>query len=65
MHYSYYQSLDEIRVELMDHADGIQCIVGDIKLSPFEVIAFGQAQHPRLEDYADNIDTMEFLISLS
>lgn len=65
LHYGYYQSLDEIRVELMDHADGIQCVVGDVKLPPIEVIAFGQAQHPRLGDYADNIDTMEFLISLS
>jgi hypothetical protein len=29
-----------------------------------QVVTFGQSQHPQLWDYADGIDTMEFLSNL-
>jgi hypothetical protein len=37
----------------------IQCIVGR------KDIAFGNAQCPTLSDYADGIDTLEFLLGLN
>ena len=27
-------------------------------------IAFGQTQHPKLWDYADNVDTISFLLTI-
>jgi hypothetical protein len=36
--------------------DDIQCITGR------EQVAFGAAQHPGLFNYADGVDTMQFLL---
>jgi hypothetical protein len=38
--------------------DAVQCIVGN------GFIDFGGAQQPSLTDYADGVDTMEFLMKL-
>lgn len=45
------------------HSDQIQCIVGHA-LSGYTVVPFGAAQQPALWDYADGIDTIDFLINL-
>jgi hypothetical protein len=57
LHYEFYTDAVEIRKHLHDNAD-IQCIVG------IDNIYFGQAQCPQITDYADNVDTMEFLMNL-
>lgn len=41
----------------------LQCVVGRPGLSD-NIIPFGKSQEPNLNDYADNIDTMEFLLKL-
>lgn len=56
VHFEYYQNLDEVKKELESHQEKIQCVVGN----GFE-IPFGQTQKPSLTDYADGVDTMEFL----
>jgi hypothetical protein len=60
--YEYYDSLSDLKSRLKNDEDQIQCIVsnGLTKNS----IAFGQTQKPQLWDYADNVDTLEFLISV-
>lgn len=45
------------------HGDALQCIVGRQGLAK-DIIPFGSTQDPALDDYADNIDTMKFLINL-
>jgi len=40
----------------------IQCVVGNNSQNNF--IKFGDAQKPSLWNYADNIDTIKFLLSL-
>lgn len=57
--YDYYQSEEELRDEIVSKEEQIQCIVGS------DYIPFGKAQMPELWEYADNIDTMEFLIGLN
>ena len=53
----YYESVDGIPEKLGE--DGrIQCIVGR------NHIPFGAAQSPTLTDYADGVDTMQFLLHL-
>lgn len=60
--YENYDSLSVLNQRLDRDKDQIQCIVsnGLTKNS----IAFGQTQKPHLWDYADNVDTLAFLISV-
>ena len=59
--YEYYETLSEVKNRLEQDTDQIQCIVSNnlIKKS----IGFGQTQQPNLWDYADNIDTISFLLT--
>ncbi len=41
----------------------LQCIVGKKSLAK-SIVPFGKSQEPGLSDYADNIDTMEFLLNI-
>ncbi len=57
VHYEYYDNKDEVIDQLKQSKD-VQAIVGH------GFLPFGQAQQPGLKDYADGVDTMEFLLSL-
>tara|TARA_R110000787_G_scaffold284341_1_gene397934 strand:- start:16823 stop:17887 length:1065 start_codon:yes stop_codon:yes gene_type:complete len=61
--YEYYDSLDSVKENLIAEKDNIQCIVSNLGIK--NEIKFGETQKPRLWDYADNIDTLDFLIKLS
>jgi hypothetical protein len=60
--YEFYENLEEIKHRLETDSEQIQCIVSNnlIKNS----VPFGETQKPKLWDYADNVDTIQFLISL-
>ena len=60
--YEYYENIADLQTRLTNEAEQIQCIVSNnlIKNS----IPFGQTQQPKLWDYADNVDTLQFLSSL-
>ncbi|MFW6101906.1 MAG: acyl-CoA reductase, partial [Bacteroidota bacterium] len=64
LYYERYDRLDEVRQILDQKKEQIQCIVTRSEKFP-EGVYFGKAQHPALWDYADNIDTIDFLLSLS
>lgn len=65
LYFSYYDDLAQAQELLQKQSDNIQCIVTNAPISvPSQVVAFGQSQHPALWDYADGIDTMEFLSNL-
>ena len=57
LHYQYYTDLKNIEEKLSQN-DDIQCIVSKNKTP------LGSAQKPRINDYADNVDTMAFLCGL-
>lgn len=57
LNYSFYEEEKKIIDELNGDED-IQCICGNAG------IAFGHAQNPSLMDYADGVDTMQFLLTL-
>ena len=61
--YEFYDSLDDLQIKLEKENEQIQCIVSNnlIKNS----IKFGETQKPNLWDYADNIDTITFLLTTS
>ncbi|CAN5270986.1 acyl-CoA reductase [soil metagenome] len=58
VNYYYYDNMPHLETKLKNKID-IQCIVGN------NYTPFGQAQHPQLADYADNIDSMQFLSALT
>lgn len=61
--YEYYDEISDLNCQFQNDREHIQCIVSsfhEIKNS----ISFGSAQYPKLNDYADGIDTMKFLIGL-
>jgi hypothetical protein len=57
VHYAFYSDKEDLLLGLSNNPS-IQCVVGR------EQTAFGQAQQPGLSDYADGVDTMQFLVSL-
>ena len=64
VHYSYYDDLPSLENELSQREEEIQCIVAKLKLDKHRTFSFGEAQKPSILDYADGIDTMEFLMNL-
>ena len=60
--YERYENLEEIQSRLEDEADQIQCIVSNNLIE--QSIPFGQTQEPNLWDYADNVDTIAFLLKI-
>jgi hypothetical protein len=59
LYYTRYQTIDEISDFLRLHAENIQVVIGN------QHIPFGEAQSPRLTDYADGVDTMFWLSQLA
>jgi hypothetical protein len=61
--YETYDSKATVKERLQKNAEAIQCVVA----SGFTIaeIPFGRTQSPSLSDYADGIDTVEFLLKTS
>lgn len=57
LHYQFYEDKQSVLDQL--NMEEIQCIVGN------GLIPFGGAQDPGLEDFADGVNTMEFLKTLT
>ena len=58
LNYQRYNAKSEVVDFIGEHRDEIQAIVGS------DFLPFGKAQSPALTDYADGVDTMEFLSNL-
>ena len=62
LHYEYYQNEAALDLTLTQNTDEIQCIVS--KEGKYAgSVDLGCAQQPEIDDYADGIDTMEFLLA--
>jgi len=64
LHYEFYDKVDNLVVEMNRRAEEIQCIVTKMDIDNIKTLPFGKAQQPSLTDYADGVDTMEFLTNL-
>ena len=63
--YDYYQSINELKETIKINSESIQCVVSIGNINYFKKnIQPGKTQMPALWDYADNVDTMEFLVGL-
>ena len=68
VHYEIYKDKNELREQLVNDGEQIQCVVsadnffaGDARLKS-KTVDFGRTQRPRLADYADGVDTLKFLM---
>lgn len=57
--YEYYDNIEDLKVKLKQDKEKIQCVVA--RNFTANEIAFGETQNPQLWDYADGINTLEFL----
>lgn len=68
LHYEHYKNVKYLEEELDSIANSIQCIVSSLSIvcknSSINIVKFGDTQVPELTQYADNVDTLEFLLSL-
>ena len=63
--YEYYDNLAAVQHMLNEQSDNIQCVAGPSSLNlRNQVVDFGKSQQPDLWDYADGLDTMEFLLKI-
>jgi len=58
IYYEEYSDKENLQNIIDSRKNEIQCIIGK------GYIPFGQSQHPNLNDYADGVDTMAFLLRL-
>lgn len=64
VHFEYYDDIDKVKGELQQHAEEIQCLVSKAPVDGWEHVPMGSSQQPSLEQYADGVDTMQFLSTL-
>lgn len=63
LHYAFYNDQTDLKNRIASHRDKLQLIVS--AQGWYEgSIPFGSAQFPKVDDYADGIDTMKFLSAL-
>ena len=60
--YEFYDDINALKIRLQSENEHIQCIVSDGIVE--NSIGFGETQKPKLWSYADNIDTIEFLLTI-
>jgi hypothetical protein len=61
--YEIYQNTEMLTKKIQTDSAKIQCIVSKNGWYP-DSVPFGQSQKPNLGEYADNVDTLHFLITL-
>ena len=62
IYYEYYSDLKSLHKKIIAEREAIQCVVSECGIS--NETAFGTAQSPELWDYADGVDTLDFLLKL-
>ena len=63
IYYDFYNEILEVEEAIKVNKNQIQCIVTNLQIE--NSIKFGEAQKPKLYQYADDIDTLDFLLTSS
>ncbi|TCD00914.1 acyl-CoA reductase [Pedobacter psychroterrae] len=65
LYFERYNNIEDVTTALKIEEDKIQCVVSKAPLSiAAGTVDFGHGQYPKLWDYADNVNTLDFLNSL-
>ncbi len=62
--FEYYDNIDDLSKIIEYKKDKIQCLVSNESFEGLPHLPFGKAQQPELWDYADGIDTLQFILSV-
>ncbi|MDB2350461.1 acyl-CoA reductase [Flavobacteriaceae bacterium] len=62
INFEYYDKVSILKEKINLEDDNIQCIVSNIEFKG--KVNFGETQNPSLNQYADNIDVMRFLLTI-
>ena len=63
IYFEYYDCLEDVFKIIENNSEKIQCVVS--KTKGVNKTYFGQTQEPKIDDYADNVDTFDFLLKLN
>ncbi|MDM1293143.1 acyl-CoA reductase [Sphingobacterium sp. N143] len=64
VYYEEYENISAVENTLQAQHENIQCIVSEIPLNvQSPVFHFGESQCPALDDYADGVNTLDFLFA--
>ena len=61
--FDYYQNKDDVENLIKTNSHRIQCVVSRANIC--NSINLGESQNPNLNQYADDIDTLNFLLTSS
>lgn len=65
LYFEYYNNTQELNKHLKEIENDIQCIVANpITEISSTILSFGETQQPSWSDYADGVDTLQFLTEL-
>lgn len=64
LYIEYYNDTIHLQSKIDSMKDDIQCMVGHVQIPGTEILPFGESQSPKLDQYADNADTLRFLTEL-
>ena len=62
VNYQYYEDLSEVKAFIDSNKENLQIVVSNLPL--IGTNNFGKGQQPRIEEFADGVDTMKWLNSL-
>lgn len=65
IHYERYSSNEALVQGLKAEQDSVQCYVSNHPLGDLPIVQPGRTQQPALHDYADHVDTIQFLMDLT
>ena len=61
INYQYYKDIKEVQEIIEENQNRLQCVVSHYNIK--NSVEFGETQNPKLYEYADNIDTFDFLLT--
>ena len=64
VNFEIYSVVNEVKELLLAEDENIQCVVSTINDIHPRRVGLGEAQNPGLDDYADGVDTLQFLVEL-
>jgi hypothetical protein len=64
LYYETYTNQTSLVENIKEQAENLQCIVANFEISGIKTTPFGKTQQPSIFDFADDVNTMDFLNSL-
>lgn len=60
--FEYYENSKDLNTYISNIKDSLQCVVSNLNIP--NSTSFGSSQKPNIDDYADNINTLDFLLKI-